>query len=81
MSKQESMLGMWSMTLVPVLTGLLMASHEMALAGEEEKIIEMLEKDMRDGMRGATSEQRHVLALILARLSEMVENVESPASD
>ena len=72
---------MWSMTLVPVLTGLLMASHEMALAGEEEKIIEMLEKDMRDGMRGATSEQRHVLALILARLSEMVENVESPASD
>jgi len=48
MSEQQGMLSAWSMTLVAVLTGLLMACHRMALVGEEEKVVEVLGKDMRD---------------------------------
>lgn len=78
-SEQESMLGAWSMTLGMVLTGLQMACARMVLVGEENKILEVLGKDMRDSMRFYTPGQRQALASMLARLSEMAVRVEPPS--
>jgi hypothetical protein len=71
MSEQQGMLSAWSMTLAAVLNGLLMVCYRMSLAGEEDKIVEVLEKDMRDFMRSYTPEQRQVMVLMLARLSKL----------
>ena len=71
MSEHQDILSAWSMTLAAVLNGLLMVSYKMALVGEEDKVVEVLRKDMRDFMRVYTPEQRRVMVLMLAKLSKL----------